>query len=886
MSMHIILTHEQADFDALAAVLGASLLDDKAIPVLPRRMNRNLRTFISLYGSELPFVEPRELPSRPINQVMLVDTQSLVTLKGLSPRAGIQVIDHHTLREDLPPDWKVSIEPVGACTTVFVEQLQKHSPRLSTIAATMMLLGIYEDTGALTYTGTTPRDVRAAAFLLEQGASLQITTKHINPPLTADQRAVFDRLLSSAETLDIRGQTIIITKTHAEDLIEEVSSIVHKMRDLLEPDGLFVLVSTSDGIRLVARSTTDRIDVSRIAAFFGGGGHSRASAALIHPVENEGKDALETVYSQLVDMLPGFVTPPVTVGQIMSRGPLVLSPQTPVTEAALLMQRYGYEGYPVVEENKVIGLLTRRAVDRAQSHKLKVTAGSLMEAGEVTVSTHDSVEHLQHVMNRSGWGQVPVVIPETGEIIGIVTRTDLLKTLALNGGALPGEVNLSERLAAALPPTRLALLKAVAAEAYTRRQAVYIVGGFVRDLILARPAMDFDIVVEGDAISLARALAKHYGGRVTTHSRFGTAKWRISEVCQDIARQLNGDGSANPAELPESLDLITARTEFYDYPTALPTVERSSIKLDLHRRDFTMNTIALRLDGKYYGALYDYWGGLGDLRRGLVRVLHSLSFIDDPTRMLRAVRFEQRFGFKIEPRTLQLMEEAHPLLRQVSGDRLRHELNLILMEDFPEKVLARLETLNLLRAIHPHLSWSSSLSAPLQSALKSPLEPGWQLSPTDSEAELRRGLGYIVWLGRLPEEVLTQVDERLRFPAVLRSALIAASRLWPDLPALLDARPSTTAARFDQVPLSVLYAIDLPETPAEIRALIQRYVFEWRQITPVANGKDLQAAGLKPGPAYNRILKALRTAWLDGEIRTRDEESAMLDLLVRGQKME
>ena len=147
------------------------------------------------------------------------------------------------------------------------------------------------------------------------------------------------------------------------------------------------------------------------------------------------------------------------------------------------------------------------------------------------------------------------------------------------------------------------------------------------------------------------------------------------------------------SELPQTLDLISARTEFYDFPTALPQVERSSIKLDLHRRDFTINTLALRLDGNHYGELYDYWGGFQDLQAGLIKVLHSLSFVDDPTRLIRAVRFEQRFNFRIEDRTFQLMEEAKDLINQVSGDRLRHELNLILSESDPKPALLRLQEL-------------------------------------------------------------------------------------------------------------------------------------------------------------------------------------------------
>ncbi len=162
----------------------------------------------------------------------------------------------------------------------------------------------------------------------------------------------------------------------------------------------------------------------------------------------------------------------------------------------------------------------------------------------------------------------------------------------------------------ALPAARLALLKTVASQAHELHQAAYIVGGFVRDLLLDRPSQDFDVVVEGDAISLGQALSQRFGGRIVAHGRFGTAKWWIANQRDALAASLDNGLLLDARDLPESLDLISARTEFYEYPTALPTVERCSIKLDLHRRDFTINTMAVRLDGRHYGELYDYWGGL------------------------------------------------------------------------------------------------------------------------------------------------------------------------------------------------------------------------------------------------------------------------------------
>lgn len=881
--MRIILTHEQADFDAIGSLLGAALLNETDIAVQPRRMNRNVRAFLNIYSSELPFIDSRDLPQDPIDAITLVDTQSMVTLKGASNQTHVHVIDHHTVRPDFPADWSIHTDRVGSCTTLFVEDLREHNGALSTIQATLLALGIYEDTGSLTYANTTPRDVRAAAFLLEQGASLRILGEYLNGPLSIEQRALYDLMVGSTETHHIHGQNIVIAAATAPAMTEEISSVAHKIRDLLDPDALFMLVSTSEGVRMVARSTTDQIDVSVIAAQFGGRGHERAAAALIRSKGETSPEIspMERVKRDLLAMLPRFVRPSIVVGQIMSRRPMLLAPDTSAQDAAVLMQRYGYEGYPVVDNGRVIGLLTRRAVDRAIAHHLNLTAASLMDAGEVIVHPKDALEQLQRVMAETGWGQVPVIDPTSNEVIGIVTRTDLLKTLGTGAALLPGKQNLSERLEAALPQARLAFLKLIAAQAYELHMPVYIVGGFVRDLLLERPSYDFDVVVEGNAINLARTLEKKYGGRMTSHSRFGTAKWQIDAIRTQLVEALPGDGHFNPADLPESLDLISSRTEFYEYPTALPTVERSSIKLDLHRRDFTINTLALRLDGRHYGELYDYWGAMNDLHRGSVRVLHSLSFVDDPTRMLRAVRFEQRFHFHIDNRTLELIAEAADLIRQVSADRLRHEMDLILAEENAVAMLARLDELGLLRAIHPELVWQDDWKERLESALFKPLPADWELPGSVGHIPAQRFLAYMLWLMQFPLEIALAVANRLRFSHPVVHSLQAVFHAKQVLPALSSPKPSQVANELDGISPLALYALRLDGLPPSAEILLEQYIHRWRKIHPFTGGEDLRRLGLTPGPAYRKILAILRNAWLDGEISSVKAEQLLISALMK-----
>jgi tRNA nucleotidyltransferase (CCA-adding enzyme) len=625
-------------------------------------------------------------------------------------------------------------------------------------------------------------------------------------------------------------------------------------------------------VQLIARSTSDKIDVSGIAAHFGGGGHPRAAAALIKSGDRD------SILAETLEILPDYIQPAITVAQIMSRAPQVLTPDTPVQEAAERMQRYGYEGYPVVEDGKIIGLLTRRGVDRALAHKLNLTAASLMEAGDTHVHPDQSIELLQTVMTDTGWGQIPVVDPESHQIVGIVTRTDLLKTLAPKTTP-PGRRNLADKLESTLPPERLALLKYIAEIASKQRVALFIVGGFVRDLLLGYPSLDFDLVVEGDAIALARAVCQKFGGRVTTHKRFGTAKWFLEHPADSSEQTNSGDPLvATSSQLPATLDFITARTEFYTHPSALPTVERGSIKLDLHRRDFTINTLALRLDGRHYGELHDYWGGFNDLRQNRLRVLHSLSFVDDPTRMLRAVRYEQRYGFEIGVRTRELLLEARPLLDRVSGDRIRHELDNIFNEANALRMLARLDDLGLLKAIYPDLVWDQWIESQL-SNIHLP-GPEWSLEPDLKGVPLKRALSYILWLIRLPPERARRVSKRLKLPRILAEIIQYACHLRSDLPSLSGAKPSDFAARLHKVPTLAIYAAHLISDEATTRESLKKYVSQWQFIAPHTTGHILQERGLHPSPQFKSLLSTLKNAWLNGEINSEEEEAILLERLL------
>ncbi len=861
--MEIVTTHENTDFDGLASMLAAVKVYPKAIAVLPQRLNSNVRDFLALYRDELPFLRREEMPGGSIQAMIVVDTQSIPSLKGASAETEIRFIDHHPLERELEPRMSFHGGEVGSTTTLLVEEISRAGLSVSSEEATLLLLGIYEDTGSLSYPGTKALDLRCAAWLLDRGANLEVVNEFLNRPLSESQRELYQRLVEATEFHDFAGHTVVLTIAEAEEYAEEVSTLAHKLRDLYEPSGLFVAVQLESGIQMVARSTSDAVDVAVIARHFGGGGHSKAAAALVRDM------SLQEMREQLLQLLAREVQPRTTVGDLMSHGAYTLSPRTTVLEAAEVMQRYGHEGFPVVAENgTVLGMLTRREIDKALQYERGGAAiSNYMRKGQITVSPSDPVEHLQEVMMQHDLGQVAVV--ENGEIVGIVTRTDLIKLWA-KARRSPGVENLGQRVRDALPAPLLDLILSASQLSRQMGYSLYLVGGLVRDLLLDKPHLDLDIVVEGDAIALTRRLAELTGARLHSHDRFGTAKLLFEDRWNDTP----------------SVDFTTARREFYEYSTALPRVERSSIKQDLYRRDFTINTMAISLDEDSFGELLDFYGGERDLHDGLIRVLHNLSFIEDPIRMLRAVRLEQRLGFRLEEATEELISDALEWLDRVGGERVRQELEAVFQEEEPEKPLGRLSELGVLSQISPLLVWDSSLErlvAQYPVGLRSWLSLGERRCAGGRSRVPSLMMTYLALVSmRVAEDGVTSLAERLKLRKDDSQFLVDArnvSRLLPSL-ARPDMARSEIYRLLSPYPDQAIFVFWLASEDEVVKSRLELYHQELSSVRPLIGGDVLRRMGLAPGPLYAELLRALRDARLDGRVVSLEEERSLLEELI------
>jgi tRNA nucleotidyltransferase (CCA-adding enzyme) len=861
--VQIILTHENADFDAIASLLAAYKLNPGALPVLPERINQNVLRFLFLYQNGLPFVQQAGFQADSVTNIVLVDTQRSIKLRGLPAHVATHIVDHHPLGRELEANQTFSGETVGAATTLLVEQIQSQTIAINGLEATLMALGIYEDTGSLSYGTTTPRDQRAAAWLLEQQASLDTIRQFLLNPLNDDRQALLEKLTLAAESRTIEGYIVTICTAQVDHYISEISSVVHHLRDTLDSSVIFVLVQMPEHLQLIGRATSDILNVGDIARLFGGGGHERAAAASIHD------KTLDQAITSLWQALSQHIQPITRVADLMSYGVQTIEAEQILGEIVPRLRRIGHEGFPVLEGEQVVGLLTLRNADRAMEHGLgHLKIREVMSGEALTLKPSDSVWTLEQRMVESGWGQIPV-LDDSDKIIGIVTRTDLIKHWARIHPPISTPIIGEQKIGNLLGEDIKTLIQTVAQQAQQSNIQLYLVGGVVRDLLLNRENLDLDFVVEGGAIDFAENLQRQFGGQINSFRPFGTAKWKFDE---EASRKLGIDLE----HLPDHIDFATARNEFYEHPTALPTVYNSSIKLDLGRRDFTINTLAIQLSpSTVMGRLLDFFGGENDLKAGLIRILHSLSFIDDPTRILRAVRFEQRLGFSIEPRTAELIESSKPMLVRITGERLRNELTLLLHENQPEKGLLNLQIRGVLQSIHPSFILPTEINTQFQQARTADLAwIGEPLEITD--------LYWHLIASNIPQANLTGFCDRLLFGATITNSMIAACQLAIEGQQNLagDIKPSLISQYLTPMPALALITGWLRITNAEAREKIQKYWLEWRHIQPITNGNTLRDMGLSPGPRYSIILKRLREAWLDGEIANAAEEQNLLQTLI------
>ncbi len=875
--MDIITTHTNTDFDGLAAMVAAQKLYPEAYIVFPGKISRHVEEFLALYKDMLRIKPLKLVDLKKVRRLIIVDNHSRNRIGKLAkvmdnPNVKIYIYDHHPAAE-CGLNYEVSvIETVGAATTLLVERIRSQNIPLTPLEATILALGIYDDTGCMVFSSTTPRDVEAVAYLLSQGAKLSVVAEYLNRPLNDDQQELFKNLLMSSEHHQFNGVKVLIATASEDEFIDGLAVLAHKLSEIEQTDAVFVIVHMEDRVHIVARSSEPEVNCRDIMAAFGGSGHIAAASASVKGV------ALSEIKQQLLTELAEQIRPKMTAKDIMSYPVKTVHPYTTIEEANRIMLRYGHTGLPVVRGLEMVGVISRRDVEKAMHHGLgHAPVKGYMNVNVHTVTPDTPITQVQDMMIEFDIGRLPVV--DNGKVIGIVTRSDMLRTLHTDfegkfrttyhqGNS--NKVRYANMMKRVLKPSVMDLLKLVGKLGQQYGYNVYIGGGIVRDLMLNVENNDIDFIIEGDAITLAKALGEKLNAKVRIHEKFCTAEVLLK----------NGSW----------IDLATARVEFYEYPAAMPTVETSSLRHDLYRRDFTINAMAISLNPDSFGELIDFFGGREDLYAGIVRVLHNLSFIEDPIRILRAVRFEQRYQMHMDPQTLRLLHEAlkEEVLKRVARERVWSELKVILSEPEPADMLDRMAELGIWEQIFPEITyWEvQPVIAEIPQALMVLRYWGWA---EPSESWLPYFIALLHW-----SDVETAKKVCANFVIGRRQTekVITAITHWRQaLKELAD--PATEKLSQQAMIMQMLPREAYPMFLAimDDRLAIQRFrqVMETiRDNKPQITGTDLLMMGYKPGPLYRKTLEAVWLARLDGEVKTREEEIAFakkyMDKLLKGEQ--
>lgn len=856
----IIAAHTNTDFDAFAAMVAVGKLYPEAQIVLGGAVNRNVREFQMLHADALPAIDPTDVDHDSVRRLILVDTvyaSRLGDLGDLCGREGVQVIafDHHSHAGELPDylnaDALISSAD-GSLVTLLVHILAERGLPITPFEATVFALGIHEDTGSLTFTTTTARDADALAFCMRAGADTSLLEKWLANTLTAAQRHTLAAALDTAVELPITGADVLLSALSEEEYVEGVSVVAHRVMDLTGCDAYFLLVEMEGRVFVTARSRGERLDVAAALATVGGGGHTAAASAVVRDAD------LSDVAARVAEAAADAVAVGRTVRDSLEPGPTTIHERDSIDAAARRCRREGVGGLAVTrDDDLLVGRVALPDLERASSRGLgHAPVKAVMTSGLPLVEPEAPLSDVERRLAQDaiGWlavlaeqEEVPADAVPLARLAGVVSRRSLAG--APEEPAAPVTVNLAGALGALGLDDLLRHVQAVAAGV----RGCYLVGGAVRDLLLGERSVDVDLAVEGDGIAFAVQLAERLGGHVRAHDKFGTAV-----IITD-----RGPGR-------QRVDVASTRAESYDRPGALPKVRHADIRSDLARRDFTINAMAVSLRPESFGDLFDYFGGREDLAARRIVVLHNLSFIDDPTRILRAIRYECRYGLRMDAQTLSLARTcaAMDLIGDLSSARLRDELVSLLDERKVDFALRRTEEIGVWPAVHGRLRVDRHVRRLVRRADELRERHG-----LDDEMPRWRLRLALLLIDLDPEEITAwalRLRLRRKDAAVLARTVVVARRLIDRV-----ARGPSEAELHDLAadePLEAFLAAMAIDGTGISADRLAAYLDVTRHVRLAIDGNDLLSLGFSPGPQLGDVLRSVLQLKLNGIIQGREEE--------------
>ena len=872
--MEVITTHVNADFDCLGSMVAAQKLYPDAIMVFPGSQEKSVRDFfLKFAGYDFNFKKLKEIDLESITRLIIVDCQHASRIGSFSsiiekPGIEIHIYDHHPHITGEIKATGGEVRSAGSTTTILVSRIMLTGIKLTPEDATLMMLGIYEDTGKLTFSSTTVEDFNAAAWLLGQGANLNTVADFVTQELTAEQVSLLNDLLHSLVSINCNGIDVHIAHASLEYYLNDVSALAHRIRDMEELNILFLVIGMGSRVYIVARSRTPDVNAGELMLEFGGGGHATAASATV-------KDqTVIQVLDKLKHLLRSRVNSQRSASDIMTAPVKYITDDITISEAKELLDRYSFNTMPVMKGDAMIGFISRQVVEKAIFHHLgESPVTDYMQTEFISASIHTPLGDVKDALVSGNQSFIPIF--SNSALAGIITRTDLLRYMhkgdtpekSAEMQLMPLTTELERRMKRRLPASVMSILRDAGEVACRLDVKVYAVGGFVRDLILEQENLDIDLTVEGDGILFAEEFSKQHGCRMKSHHKFGTAVILMNEG--------------------QKIDVASTRLEYYESPGVLPIVERSSLRMDLYRRDFTINTLAICLNSDQFGRLTDYFGAQKDLRERSLKVLHNLSFVEDPTRVFRAVRFEQRLGFHIALQTENLIKNAVKMnfLDKLGGKRLLAELIHILNEKEPLKAIIRMDSLGLLSFVHKKIRLTSEILSLLEESEQ--IISWFEL--------LYLGINFDKWVvyflaltSELGPAEFMDCCTRLAVNKIQRIRIAENRQIGLQL---LDEWGKSSRRGKKLLP-STIYrslrdlSVEIPlhmmaiTAKEDIRKQISHYFTHLSTVKIFISGDDLKRFGIPNGPLFREILDKILDARLDAEVESREDELRMVENLL------
>lgn len=873
--MDVITTHVNADFDCLGAMVAAKKLYPDALMVFSGSQEKSMRDFfIKSTSYVLNFTRLKDVDFSRITRLILVDCQHSSRIGRFTeilgnPGLEVHIYDHHPESTGDIPRSAGIIRDCGSSTAILTLILRERGIDVTPTEATLMMLGIYEDTGSFTFPSTTIDDFAAAGWLLQQGGSLNSVSEMMTRELTVEQVSLLNDLIKSLKTTVLNGVNVSIAHAFVDYYIGDVAVLAHMLMDMENLEALFMVTAMGNRTYIVARSRIPEVNVGEVLREMGGGGHAAAASATIKdltPIQ---------VLARLEDTLRRRVNPRRLAADIMSSPVKTVPSTTTLARARQVLTRYNVNAMPVLEDGQMVGIVSRRIVEKALYHDLgNLPVSDYMHTEFMRATPETPLEEIREYFIDRNRRFMPVF--DNGKLVGAVTRTDILRSLQrgdtlydLGRQAEPvRKRDLERKMHKRLAPSVIRILKDLGKTGDELNLPVFAVGGFVRDLLLDIDNYDVDVTVEGDGILFADTFARAHGCRCKSHQKFGTAVIIFPDGFK--------------------LDVASTRLEYYSSPGALPTVERSSLKMDLYRRDFTINTLAISLNKGSFGRLIDFFGAQRDLQERVIRVLHNLSFVEDPTRVFRAIRFEQRLGFHIATHTENLIKNAVRMnfLEKLGGKRLLNELVIILREKEPLGAVERTAALGLLPFIHPNLVFLTETRRLFEEARK--VIDWFDLLFLERSYE-RWAVYLLVMTDNLDHVQFREMCGKLAINQHYREMLCEMRKQGAQL---LTTMQKWAARRRDisrselyyslrALPVEILLYMMIKTLNEKVKKYISLYMTQLQNTRSLVTGKDLKALGVPEGPVYRQLLDMLLTARLNNETLSKEDELRLASIFLQ-----